>query len=264
VSDQREQLAARVADSLAVGVWLVDPDGETLFRSAGLDGLAPGVASLPELARSLPGVPLLGYLRAVSLGGAPVEEPAVLLRAGDRTRMVQLRLAVGPPDYPGSVLITLEEVSQRLRVERLRALAETTIALSHEINNPLAVLSGEIELIRRDGGVAEDRVESLKGAVGRIADVLQRLRRLAEPLETDYLPSRGVRMLNLANGGAATRTGAGTGPGTGAQAVEGAGTSHGAGPDRAGSSTKRWGGAEQYEASSKRSHPHSNPTEEVA
>jgi signal transduction histidine kinase len=147
---------------------------------------------------------------------------------------VQLRVAAGPRSLPGSVLITLEEVSQRIRVERLRALAETTIALSHEINNPLAILSGEIELIRRDGGLAAARIDALRGAVARIAEVLQRLRRLAEPLEADYLPSQGVRMLDL--GEADRRAGA---------------------ERQGGGSLKRRGGADNVQASPTGSHPHS-------
>jgi signal transduction histidine kinase len=236
--DRRNALAAAVADALGVGIWLVGSGGETLYRNVRLDGLAPGVGSLAELAGVLPGIPLLGYVQAVGAGGRAVEEPAVLLRAGDETRLVQLRVAAGPSELADSVLITLEEVSQRLRVERLRALAETTVALSHEINNPLAVLSGEIELIRRDGGVADDRVDALRSAVGRIADVMQRLRRLAEPLGAEYLPSRGVRMLDLGEVPAESNMAG--------QAMEG----------------KR--GGEDDQASQLDSAPDSNPTEEVA
>jgi len=129
-------------------------------------------------------------------------------------------------------VITIEEISDRLRVERLRALAETTLALGHEVNNPLAILSGQIELISaeleelrsegRDEETGEsspaatpelcsalaamgERVVAMREAVSRIAGVLRRMRRVAEPLGADYLPSRGVRMLDLSAGGSGAR-----------------------------------------------------------
>ena len=207
--------AGSSADALAIGIWLLDAAGETRFRNRRLEVLIPGVERLSELAHALPGVPIRTYFAQVSEGGAPVAEPAALLKATDPARLVQLRLATGPPELPGSVLITLEEVSDRLRVERLRALAETTVALGHEINNPLAILSGQIELIssevnalRAEGpaetaglssalGAMAERIAAMREAVNRIAEVLRRMRRVAEPLGTDYLPSRGVRMLDL-------------------------------------------------------------------
>lgn len=194
-------MSSAVADALPVGIWLLDAHDEILYRNARLAELAPGVESLADLARALPGVPVFDYASEVRGGGAPVEEPAVLLRAGARAQLVQLRIAAGPPALPGTLLVTFEPVSERLRLERLRALAETTVALCHEINNPLAILSGEIELLRRDGGAPAARVSAMQGAVGRIAEVLRQLRRAAEPLEADYLPSRGVRMLDLRGSG---------------------------------------------------------------
>jgi len=202
--DECTGLAAEMADALPVSVWLIGNDGRVIYRNVAADGMAPGKTDLRSLAHCLPGVRVAAYVARVRAGGAGLEEPAVLLRSGTESRMVQLRIGHGPPSAPGSVLITLEEISARLRVERLRALAETTIALCHEINNPLAILSGEIELLRRDQGAPPERVATLQGAVGRIGEVLRRLKRAAEPLEADYLPSRGVSMLDLSQSGART------------------------------------------------------------
>jgi nitrogen-specific signal transduction histidine kinase len=209
-----ERFAAAAAEALGVGIWLLDGAGESYYRNRRLESLIPGVHRLSELAAVMPGVPLLTYVAQVAEGGSAVAEPAALLKASDPARLVQLRLAAGPPELPGSVLLTLEEVSDRLRVERLRALAETTVALGHEINNPLAILSGQIELLSsevhalhaEEQPAAEllsslramaERVAAMREAVTRIAEVLRRMRRVAEPLGADYLPSRGVRMLDL-------------------------------------------------------------------
>jgi signal transduction histidine kinase len=168
-----------------------------LYKNAASLRLAPDVDALSDLASMLPGVPLQAYAEQVRTRGGTVEEPAVLLRKDPGSAMVQLRIVRGPDHLPGSLLLTIEEVTARLRVERLRALAETTVAVCHEIANPLAIVSGELELLRRDLNVPAVRLGALEGAVARIAEVLRRLKRAAEPLDADYLPSRGVRMLDL-------------------------------------------------------------------
>ncbi len=225
---ERVELAALAADALAVGVWLVDRAGNTCFRNETLNRLIPDIHTLRELAAALPGVPVVAYAAQVSRGGRPVAEPAALLKAVEPARLVQLRIKAGPDEIPGSAVITIEEISDRLRVERLRALAETTLALGHEVNNPLAILSGQIELLsaeldelQSEGDGEEpgapatpalspetgsalaamgERVVAMREAVTRIAGVLRRMRRVAEPLGADYLPSRGVRMLDLSAG----------------------------------------------------------------
>ena len=55
----------------------------------------------------------------------------------------------------------------------------------------------ELELLRRDANIPAVRLGALETAVTRIAEVLRRLKRATEPLGADYLPSRGVRMLDL-------------------------------------------------------------------
>ncbi len=195
--NDRNELAEQVADSLVAGVWLVARDGQILYRNAACEHLAPGARALPELARLLPGVPVAAYVHQVGTDRSAVAEPAVLLRRGASSSIVQLHIIPGPAGIEGSVVITLEEVTARLRVERLRALAETTVAVCHEINNPLAILSGEIELLHRDGNAPAERMATLHAAVARIADVLRQLKHAAEPLSAGYLPSRGVSMLDL-------------------------------------------------------------------
>jgi signal transduction histidine kinase len=229
--EDRSALAMLAADALAVGVWLVDRAGNTCFRNETLDCLIPEIHTLRALAAAMPGVPIVAYVAQVSRGGRPVAEPVALLKSVEPGRLVQLRIKAGPAEVPGSAVITIEEISDRLRVERLRALAETTLALGHEVNNPLAILSGQIELLsaeldelRTEGSQVEtdapaaapppdlcsalaamgERVVAMREAVTRIAGVLRRMRRVAEPLGADYLPSRGVRMLDLSAG--ATRT----------------------------------------------------------
>ena len=121
----------------------------------------------------------------------------------------------------------LVELLDRRAIER----RHITLARGHEVTPPLAILPGQIELrsaerdeLRTEGSQADadaaagapppdlrsalaamgERVVAMREAVTRIAGVLRRMRRVAEPLGADYLPSRGVRMLDLSAGGPRT------------------------------------------------------------
>src|SRR5439155_25539546 len=64
------------------------------------------------------------------------------------------------------------------RARWLAGIGETTIAIEHEINNPLSALLGHVELMLMDGGLSEDQREQLhivREQAGRIADVVRRL-----------------------------------------------------------------------------------------
>jgi nitrogen-specific signal transduction histidine kinase len=189
-------LAALIADCLGIGLWLVDGAERTLYRNASLCAWVGEIECLAELDGYLPGVPLTDFVRRVRRGEGPVDEPAVLLRRpGRRGRLLELRLETGP--LPDSLLIALRDVTDRARVQRLGALVETAMALGHEIANPLAILRGEIELLAQEAPAASARLTRMLRSVDRIDDVLRRLRKLAEPGSTAYLPSRGVRMVSL-------------------------------------------------------------------
>ena len=86
------------------------------------------------------------------------------------------------------------------RARWLAGIGETTIALEHEINNPLSALLGHTELLLMDEGLSADQREQLqivREQAGRIADVVRRLARLKNPQSVEYLA--GARMLDLSN-----------------------------------------------------------------
>lgn len=84
------------------------------------------------------------------------------------------------------------------RARWLAGIGETTIALQHEINNPLSAIMGHVELLRME---AEDRGESsealavVQEAARRIAEVVRRLGDLREPRTIEYVG--GTMMLDL-------------------------------------------------------------------
>jgi DNA-binding response OmpR family regulator len=83
----------------------------------------------------------------------------------------------------------------RERAEHLRHIAEVALTLAHEINNPLAVIMGELELQREAVGpdVRHDLEICLESA-RRIADVIRKIMALRDVVYQDY---HGMRLLDL-------------------------------------------------------------------
>jgi DNA-binding response OmpR family regulator len=89
-------------------------------------------------------------------------------------------------------------VEEELRKARWTSgVLETTLAMQHEINNPLGALTMTLELELR-GLEPGDLHDSLRVALGqayRIADIVKRMSKLREPRSVEYLP--GVMMLDV-------------------------------------------------------------------
>lgn len=79
----------------------------------------------------------------------------------------------------------------------LAGIGETTIALEHEINNPLSALLGHTELLLMDSAESEQREQLviIQQQASRIADVVRRLASLKNPQTVEYLA--GARMIDL-------------------------------------------------------------------
>lgn len=90
--------------------------------------------------------------------------------------------------------------SKLARAQWLAGIGETTLALQHEVNNPLAALLGEAEMLDMDATIPASLTESIRTivtAARRIAAVVRRLGKLDQPQSVDYL--KGVRMLDLSH-----------------------------------------------------------------
>jgi DNA-binding response OmpR family regulator len=80
----------------------------------------------------------------------------------------------------------------------MAGIGETTIALQHEINNPLSALLGHAELMmldEQDGREPNEHVRVIHEQARRIADVVKRLGKLREPRTVEYV--KGSRMIDL-------------------------------------------------------------------
>jgi DNA-binding response OmpR family regulator len=150
----------------------------------------------------------------------------IVVTARDAREDLAAVLAAGADDYvtkpssPENLRARLEIAQQRIiqnsarrtaeaelaRARWLAGIGETTIALEHEINNPLSALLGNAELLLMEDGLTEEQAQQvrvIREQATRIADVVRRLAKLKNPRSVEYL--RGATMLDL--GSRSSRTG---------------------------------------------------------
>jgi DNA-binding response OmpR family regulator len=87
------------------------------------------------------------------------------------------------------------------RAQWLAGIGQTSLALQHEINNPLAALLAHTELLRDASGLQgpdREQLEVIARQARRIADVVARLRQLQAPKAVEYV--KGSKMLDLGEG----------------------------------------------------------------
>jgi len=99
--------------------------------------------------------------------------------------------------------IAQEEARRAAEAELARArwlagIGETTIALEHEINNPLSALLGHAELLLMDRDLRADQraeLQTVREQAARIAEVVRRLAKLKHPKSVEH--RSGARMIDL-------------------------------------------------------------------
>ena len=182
---------AEVIESLTSGLLTVTSEGRvaTCNRiAAELLGLEMSAGMVPghSLAELLPGLPAI-------LPGGTLRRVEVLVRRSDGSERCfgvsvspLLTAASGSPRPIGSV-VNFQDVTelQRMReqvqrAEQLAALGRMAAGVAHEIRNPLAAISGAIELLGATAG-RDGEEQELMGIVTREAARLDRL--IAELLD---------------------------------------------------------------------------------
>lgn len=163
LSSERDRLSA-IFDALDDAVLVVGPEGEARFANTAAE------AMIGSDRRVVAG--LLPWLRRADARGA-VEHDA--LRIGERV------YALGARKLPaeGAVLAVVRDRTEELR----RELAEREFVsnAAHELRNPIAGISGAIEVLR---GGAKDDPEAREHFLGRLAEDTERVSRLTESLLT--------------------------------------------------------------------------------
>jgi DNA-binding response OmpR family regulator len=147
----------------------------------------------------------------------------LVITARDKIEDLAAALDAGADDYM-SKPVTPDNLTARLRIaerrievnaarrtaeselrkaQYLAGIGETSLALQHEINNPLAALLSNTSLIEA-GMVNEAELQESLGTIAemarRIAEVVRKLRQLNNPTSVEYLGK--ARMIDIHSGGA--------------------------------------------------------------
>ena len=167
---------------------------------------------------SMPGMDGIGVCRRIRQHAKGRETFVLVVTGRDGRDVLADMLDAGADDFvakpasPENLRARLEIAERRIRQDEARRAAEaelakarwlagigeTTIALEHEINNPLSALLGHAELMLMDEGITESQREQLsiiQEQAARIADVVRRLAKLKNPQTVEYLA--GARMIDL-------------------------------------------------------------------
>ncbi len=192
---------------------VVAEDGEHAWRT-----FQESPVPLAVLDINMPGMDGLTVCRLIREHEVGRETFVLIVTARDGRDDLTAVLAAGADDYvtkpssPENLRARLEIAGQRIiqnaarraaeaelaRSRWLAGIGETTIAIEHEINNPLSALLGHAELLLMEEGLSAEQADSLRiiqEQASRIADVVRRLARLKNPQSVEYLA--GARMLDL-------------------------------------------------------------------
>jgi two-component system phosphate regulon sensor histidine kinase PhoR len=161
--EERDRLSA-ILEALGEAVMVVQPDGEVRFSNAAAADL------IGEDGRAIES--LLPWLRRASRRTVSENDA---LRVGDRVYSLNARQL--PAE--GAVLAVVRDRTEELRREV--AEREFVSNAAHELRNPIAGISGAIEVLRAG---AKDDPEAREHFLARLSEDAERISRLTESLLT--------------------------------------------------------------------------------
>jgi PAS domain S-box-containing protein len=100
------------------------------------------------------------------------------------------------------ILVDLTDRKRAEEAAALRSVTELANAAAHEINNPLTVVLGELELIQRESGSILERIEHARAAVTRIRDIVAHMVRITRLTPSTQWSADLPRMLDIRRSGA--------------------------------------------------------------
>jgi CheY-like chemotaxis protein len=229
VADDDDEMRAIIAAVLAVSGHDVIEAVDGAAAWAAIERDAPPMVLLDWQMPVMTGIEVCERLRAAEAeaaavipGGSDAPSPlpvyVVIITARGETSDLRRVLDAGADDFlskplvPETLAMRIVIAERRMVADRARrtaedllrraqwvaGIAETAIAIQHEINNPLTALMGHAALV--EGGLvqpdeAADMMRVIAEQATRIAEVVRRLATLREPRSVEYL--RGTRMVDL-------------------------------------------------------------------
>jgi DNA-binding response OmpR family regulator len=205
VVDDEPTLRAQLGQLLAAWDYRVRTVGDTESALVELDRARPDIILTDLVLPGQPGYALLERAHArwphmpvlVMTAYASLESAIEALKQGAYDYMLK---PITPPELSAALARARTAVAlqrAQAREEHLRHIAEVSLTLAHEINNPLAILIGELQFqleAAGEGTEARQALEISLESAHRIADVV---RRIAALREISYEEYHGMRLLDL-------------------------------------------------------------------
>jgi CheY-like chemotaxis protein len=205
VVEDEEILREQIAQLLPLLGYRVRIAADVTAALAELDRALPDIILTDLVLPDLPGYKLLEQSQErrpklpvlVMTAYASLESAIEALKHGAFDYLLK---PITPPELAAalsraSIAVALQR--SRARTEHLQHIAEVALTLAHEINNPLAVIMGELQLQREVAGTDNQReLEICIESARRIADVIRKILALEEVVYQEY---SGIRLLDLEN-----------------------------------------------------------------
>ena len=122
---------------------------------------------------------------------------------GSSERRIRVRARRVTRDGPSrGVVLSLEDVTDELRSERIVAWGQMARQVAHEVKNPLTPIKLSIEHVRRAwqdrrrdfSEILERNVESILREIDRLAEIARSFSRYGSPAKASEIPLEGVRL----------------------------------------------------------------------
>ena len=111
----------------------------------------------------------------------------------------------GPPR--GDFETTLVDITEQKAADELRTIARLANGAAHEINNPLALVVGRLEMLLDDGGLAPDlreRIVHIHAAAERIREIVVDMTHLTRVQLYEHTGSGLPEMIDIRKSAAAS------------------------------------------------------------
>jgi PAS domain S-box-containing protein len=154
---------------------------------------------------------VMAAMRSAGYGGAGIVasfQTTFLSKTGERIPVaITGTLLGGEKGEEDGTIGFAKDLRAILRKDQLATLGEVAVGLSHEINNPLAVIVNQVELLEReivalagdrDSSVETERLDAMRREVSRISEILDRLGKMVETEHYETIDYIGpARMIDL-------------------------------------------------------------------
>ncbi len=189
-----------VLNSMRQGVILVDRGLGVVMANPAAESLSALLLGgpLPARLRRLGGIDLAPVIESLAAGEEAPPPVQLYARDPDRTFHLTVSPAVGLRGHFEGAILVLGDVTEEKRVqeqlmqtEKLSSLGEMISGVAHELNNPLASIMGNAQLLDMKDGIAEDvrkKVATISSEADRCHRIMQNLLRFARKQAPERRP----------------------------------------------------------------------------